>query len=59
MKKINVCPSTLQKGYETYSPQATKLLFDGETVSHVFAGTILQVMRNVQRLFIATLRRPW
>ena len=38
MKKINVCPSTLQEGYETYSPQATKLLFDGETVSHVFAG---------------------
>ena len=42
MNKFNVCPSTLQEGYETYSPQAKKLLFDGEIVSHVFAGPSLE-----------------
>ena len=38
MKKLNVCPSTLQKGYDTYSPAARKALFDGREVSHIFAG---------------------
>ena len=35
MKKINVRPSTLAEGFETYSPIARKLLFDGKEVSHV------------------------
>ena len=35
MEKINVCPSTLAEGFETYSPIARKLLFDGKEVSHV------------------------
>ena len=35
MIKINVCPSTLQEGFATYSPTARKLLFDGKEVSHV------------------------
>ena len=38
MKKLNVCPSILQKGYDTYSPAARKALFDGREVSHIFAG---------------------
>ena len=33
MTKLNVCPSTLQKGYDTYSPAARKALFDGREVS--------------------------
>lgn len=33
MKAIEVCPSTLRSGYETYSPQAVKELFDGKVVS--------------------------
>ena len=35
MVEINVCPSTLQDGFTTYSPAACKLLFDGREVSHV------------------------
>ena len=35
MVEINVCPSTLQEGFTTYSPAACKLLFDGRQVSHV------------------------
>ena len=35
MVEINVCPSTLQDGFTTYSPAACKLLFDGRQVSHV------------------------
>ncbi len=35
MIEINVCPSTLQEGFATYSPAARKQLFDGKEVSHI------------------------
>ena len=35
MEAINVCPSTLAEGFDTYSPAARKLLFDGKDVSHI------------------------
>lgn len=35
MESINVCPSTLAEGFDTYSPAALKLLFDGKDVSHI------------------------
>ncbi len=35
MIEINICPSTLQEGFTTYSPAARKLLFDGKDVSHI------------------------
>lgn len=35
METLNVCPSTLAKGFNTYSPTARKLLFDGREVSHI------------------------
>ena len=35
MEKLNVCPSTLAEGFDTYSPVARKLLFDGKEVSHI------------------------
>lgn len=38
MKELNICPSTLQEGFTTYSPTACKALFDGKTVSHIFSG---------------------
>lgn len=37
MKELNICPSTLQEGFNTYSPLARKALFDGREVSHIFA----------------------
>ena len=37
MEKINVCPSTLAEGFDTYSPVARKLLFDGREVSHTLS----------------------
>ncbi len=37
MKELNICPSTLQEGYATYSPVARKTLFDGHAVSHIFS----------------------
>ena len=33
MIEIKYCPSTLAEGYDTYSPQAVKRLFDGKRVS--------------------------
>lgn len=35
MTELNVCPSTLQEGFTTYSPDALKTLFDGKKVSHI------------------------
>ena len=35
MRTINVCPATLQPGYDTYSPTALKMLFNGEKVSPI------------------------
>lgn len=35
MIKLNVCPSTLQEGFTTYSPAAKKRLFDGKEVPHI------------------------
>lgn len=34
MKELTICPSTLREGYDTYSPDALKTLFDGHAVSH-------------------------
>ena len=34
MIQLQVCPSTLANGFDTYSPEARKRLFDGKTVSH-------------------------
>lgn len=35
MEELNICPSTLAEGFNTYSPMALRLLFDGRVVSHV------------------------
>ena len=35
MTEVNVCPSTLQQGYSSYSPAARELLFDGKEVSPI------------------------
>ena len=35
MIQLSVCPSTLAEGFDTYSPSAQKMLFDGAKVSHI------------------------
>ena len=35
METLNVCPSTLAEGFDTYSPAACRQLFDGRVVSHI------------------------
>lgn len=40
MIDITVCPSTLKKGFSTYSPEALRKLFDGRPVSHFFKGPV-------------------
>lgn len=37
METLHVCPSTLAEGFDTYSPVARKLLFDGKEVSHILS----------------------
>jgi len=40
MKEITACPSTLEKGYDTYCPVAIKYLFDGKRVSHILSFSL-------------------
>ena len=40
MKEINICPSTLQKGFKTFCPLATKNLFEGKKVSHLLTFSL-------------------
>ena len=35
MTEVSVCPSTLQDGFNTYSPAARRQLFDGKAIPHV------------------------
>ncbi len=37
METLHVCPSTLAEGFDTYSPAARRLLFDGREVSHILS----------------------
>ena len=58
MNKLNICPSTLEEGYDTYSPSAIRSLFDGRKILPLFSATVKtmveltintpkQAMRNV------------
>lgn len=38
MNRLNICPSTLKEGYDTYSPSVIRSLFEGRKISHIFAG---------------------
>ena len=35
MQQLDFCPSTLKSGFDTYSPEALRKLFDGRVVSHI------------------------
>ena len=61
MKEIHLCPSTLAEGYETYSPAARKILFDGKGVSHYVdapgpsedSAEAKEAIRNVGRISLS------
>ena len=61
MVEINVCPSTLQEGFTTYSPAARKQLFDGKEVSHILdfdspnndSGDNETYLKNVGRISLS------
>jgi serine/threonine-protein kinase HipA len=35
MHKLNVCPGTLQAGFETYSPRCIREVFNGSVIDHI------------------------
>ena len=61
MTEINVCPSSLAGGNDTYSKEALKSLFDGKRVSHIFNGVspesdtieIREAIKTVGRISIS------
>lgn len=55
MIKINNCPSSLQEGFDTYSPKASKLLFGINKVSPILDFNIDE-FRNVGEIVEAMYR---
>jgi serine/threonine-protein kinase HipA len=59
MVEIKYCPSTLAEGYNTYSPQAAKRLFDGKKVSPFLDFNINElkqsdvIVRAMQRISVS------
>ena len=59
MGEIKYCPSTLAEGYNTYSPQAVKRLFDGKKVSPFLNFNINElkqsdvIVRAMQRISVS------
>jgi len=59
MVEIKYCPSTLAEGYNTYSPQAVKRLFDGKKVSPFLGFNINElkqsdvIVRAMQRISVS------
>lgn len=60
MVVIDVCPSTLQEGFNSYSPAALKRLFDGKKVSHIMdfdspssKQSASEAIKNVGRLSLS------
>ena len=59
MVEIKYCPSTLAEGYNTYSPQAVKRLFDGKKVSSFLDFNINElkqsdvIVRAMQRISVS------
>lgn len=51
MNKLTICPSTLAKGYSTYSPIALKKLFDGKKVSQLLPFDPPQLNKEVAKKF--------
>ena len=44
---LDVCPSTLERGFSTYSPKALKTLFNGEQVSHILPYSHLDAQETI------------
>ena len=49
MEKLNVCPSTLQPGYDGYCPAALRRLTDGRKVKYVLPYDVLSNDREAQK----------
>jgi serine/threonine-protein kinase HipA len=50
MIELNICPSTLQEGYTTYSPKALRHLFAGKKVSHVLKYVVTDAKKEQRKL---------
>ena len=57
MNVINHCPSTLQEGYETYSPSALRNLFNGKKVSPILPYQNFNKSDEIQELFLENRKR--
>ncbi len=50
MIELNICPSTLQDGYASYSPKALRHLFAGKKVSHALKYVVTDAKKEQRKL---------
>ena len=56
MESIKVCPSTLAEGFDTYSPAARKLLFDGKIILRLRTTLLIRVCTYMNLAFLHSTR---
>lgn len=57
LEKIDNCPGTLAKGFNTYSPVCLKYMFDGKKVNHVLPYNSSQKDEKVAEQFLENRKR--
>jgi len=57
MREITNCPSTLARGYDTYSPAALKNLFDNRKISHILPYEPIEKNEEDAKLFMDNKKR--
>ncbi len=57
MKELTHCPSTLAKGFNTYSPIALKRLFDKQKISHILPYESIENNEEDAQLFMNNRKR--
>jgi serine/threonine-protein kinase HipA len=52
MRPINICPSTLQDGYTTYSPLALRHVFNNKKISHILNYVVKDAKKEQRDILI-------
>jgi len=57
LNELKYCPGTLAEGYNTYSPNCLRKLFNGKKVSHVLPYKTPQLSEEIAALFMENRKR--
>ena len=57
LSKLNVCPGSLAEGFNSYSPNVLRKVFDGKKVSHILPYDSPKKNEDTQELFLSNRER--